>query len=86
MKLLHDADSERIVGGAPMVNISTTVNNTVGPTTVMADTTIVNKPKISANTAVVNQTNVAVQTIAFGGVNSAFSGSQISNQVNTLFA
>jgi len=86
MRLLHDADSERIVGGAPMINISTTVNNTVGPTTVLADTTVVTKPKVSAATAVANQTNVAVQTIAFGGVNSAFSGSQISSQVNTLFA
>jgi len=84
MRLLHNTQAERIVGGSPTININTMVSNSVGPTTVMTSSTVVAKPKINARTTVANQNNVAVGVIAYGGVNTSFSASQVFAQINDL--
>ena len=84
MTQLHDCDCEQISGGAPVGNISTTVNTSVGPTTVTSNASIVAKPKITTKAGVANQFNVAVQSLTFAGVNTTFSGTQVNTQVNDL--
>lgn len=84
MKLLHERDCELIAGGAPLGNITTTVNTSVGPTTVTSNASVVTKPKITTKAGVANQLNVSVQNVALAGVNSSFSASQASAQINDL--
>ena len=84
MRLLHDTHAESIVGGGPSININTTVSNTVGPTTVMNSSSVVARPKIVTKTALATQSNLAVGVIAYGGVNSSFSASQVFDQINGL--
>ena len=86
MNLLHDTHAECIVGGGPSININTTVNNTVGSTTVMSNSTVVAKPMIVAKPSLTTQSNLAVGVIAYGGVNSSFSASQAFAQINELTA
>ena len=84
MKQLHERDCELIAGGAPVGNITTTVNTSIGSTTVTSNASVVSKPKITTKTGLVNQLNFSVQTLAFAGVNSSFSGSQATAQINDL--
>lgn len=86
MRLLHDTHAERIVGGGPSININTNVSNIVGSTTVMNSSSVIAKPKIIAKPSLTTQSNLAVGVIAYGGVNSSFSASQVFAQINDLTA
>lgn len=82
MRLLNEACAERIVGGGLTLNLTTSVSNSVAPTTVKPKVDISNKPNVIAKANVGNQSNLTIGVIASGAVNSSFLASQIVSQVN----
>ena len=80
MKLLHEAHCERIVGGAPVGNITVAPTTSVDPVAVMTEV----KPKVVTKTTVIGQFSTSTQNIANAGVNTALTAAQSSVQINTL--
>ena len=79
MKLLHEIHCERIVGGAPVGDITVSPTTSVDPVL----TTEV-KPRVVVKNKLIGQFNVSTQNIANAGVNTALAATQTSIQSNTV--